>query len=84
MTLADLRERVWVADPAWRFGSNGKLCRAITRVKVQTGWGNRFCRTPAVAASRRGHSWWYYCEEHLYGRRIMNGAVEWHILKDQS
>ena len=32
----------------------------------------------AVAQMRRGRklvSWWFYCREHLYGRRIENGEV---------
>ena len=85
--LDDMRERVWVADPAWIFGGDGKLCRDMTRVRDQAGWGNRYCRAPAVAAFRRGQwriQWWYYCEEHLHGRRIRNGVVQWHILKDGS
>ena len=42
------------------------------------------CPNPAVAALQRRHklarsgfAWWAYCGEHLYGRRIRNGIVEY-------
>ena len=64
-------------DGAWSTATwliSGKKCRAH-RGK---------CPNAAVAAlnrgmrTSRGHrdSWWVYCEEHLYGRRIRNGVVE--------
>ena len=45
-------------------------------------WGAGYhkpaCGRPSVAALRRGFtrpSWWHYCEEHLYGRIIVDGQI---------
>jgi hypothetical protein len=44
------------------------------------------CKQTAVARLWRRHyrgrsglggSWWYYCEEHCYGRLVRNGKVYW-------
>jgi hypothetical protein len=39
------------------------------------------CPNSPVAALNRGYwkhteSWWLYCGDHLYGRRIRNGRIE--------
>jgi hypothetical protein len=63
--------REWVADEGWKIGGDGRTCR-------RTG-----CGKLAVAALKRSHrygilgfQWWYYCESHLYGRKIEDGVVK--------
>ena len=65
------------AGAQWRLGGDGYKCRM------------KRCPNEAVAAlarnhrSRRGFTWWRYCESHLYGRKIQNGAiVERRLVKD--
>jgi hypothetical protein len=57
----------WTPDPNWTVGGHGRNCRFPR------------CGAPAVAALSRKHGqgrqWYYYCPEHLYGRRIINGLV---------
>jgi hypothetical protein len=64
----------WTTDPAV---IAGRGCR------FTGGPRQKVCGKPAVAAlNRRYHragakpSWWCYCGEHLYGRRIRDGVVE--------
>jgi hypothetical protein len=56
----------WVADPEWKVGGDGKKCRM------------KGCKEPSVAALRRKHRGrlWYYCRDHLYGRKIEEGVVK--------
>ena len=66
--MSDL-ERVWVPDDEW-----GLLAPSLTPRRC------RFmrCRRAAVAAMLRGtrrKTWWAYCEDHLYGRKIEGGVV---------
>ncbi len=71
MTLAP---RMWVRDVRWRLGSQ-KRCRWV----VGTPYAR--CQNQAVAELIRGRGgWWAYCGEHLYGRRIANGQVEWEVM----
>lgn len=62
----------WQADPRWKCDPGVRNCR------------QSHCGKPAEAALNRGSTdqpkWWYYCEDHLYGRRIQNGQVEWPVL----
>ncbi|OGT54309.1 MAG: hypothetical protein A3E01_15200 [Gammaproteobacteria bacterium RIFCSPHIGHO2_12_FULL_63_22] len=69
-------------DSDWSLAAEriaGKRCR------YTVGPGNRICGAEPVAALNRGMtrdglgrvpSWWAYCGEHLYGRRIHNGVIE--------
>lgn len=57
--------------PEWRIGGEGKRCRINQ------------CRNSAVAALARrsswakaGFTWWHYCADHLYGRKIENGVIQ--------
>jgi hypothetical protein len=64
---------VWVPDTSWRLVSD-KRCRM------------RGCGADAVAELNRRRynlnrhclvdSWWAYCPDHLYGRRIVDGVVQ--------
>jgi hypothetical protein len=63
--------REWVVDDGWKVGGDGRVCRhgrcpnlAVAALRRR----NRRCRT--------GWNWWHYCELHLYGRRIKDGAVK--------
>lgn len=63
----------WVPDSKWLMGSHStNRCRYIVD-------GHKQCGEPAVASSNRGTSrrprWYDYCAEHLYGRRVIDGAV---------
>lgn len=65
----------WVpdADLVWSVGS-----RSAGRCRYKVG-PDGACAREAVASMNRGRlghdSWWDYCEEHLYGRRIVDGVV---------
>ncbi len=69
----------WRADGEWRVGGDGRTCSM------------RRCHTLAVAQLRRKHrrfvdgfSWWSYCADHLYGRKIEEGIVkEKFLVKDE-
>jgi len=72
--------RAWVIETdRWRVGGDGHNCRRPR------------CENPAAAALRRpdrrvklGFQWWYYCESHLYGRKIEDGILKVEILvKDE-
>jgi hypothetical protein len=63
----------WVRDDSWEMGGDGRTCRM------------KGCKEPAVARLRRSHRnksgfkdvrLWAYCEAHLYGRKIEDGAVK--------
>lgn len=63
----------WRSDPHWKYDPGKRKCRQVK------------CGADAVAALNRGlrvadgtrrDSWWYYCADHLYGRRIMHGKVK--------
>ena len=66
----------WVTDPDW------SMVPALVqdkRCRHGGGFHNKACGRPAVAALKRSRgrrpSWWAYCEEHLYGRRLVDGVV---------
>jgi hypothetical protein len=68
----------------WRVGRPGVEAR---RCRQQAGKGRRACGRPAVAELRRsygsGHTWWAYCEAHLYGRWIENGRLlHWRLVEE--
>jgi hypothetical protein len=62
---------VWIPDESWRLVTTSKNCR------------QKRCYRDAVAELDRGihtsrgvrPSWWAYCEDHMYGRRIHDGRV---------
>lgn len=63
--------REWCVDEGWRIGGDGRQCRM------------KGCQNLAVAALKRRHrrgprgfQWWYYCELHMYGRKIEDGVVK--------
>lgn len=64
--------REWCIDEKWKVGGDGRRCRM------------KGCVNQAVAALKRNHrkayglgfQWWYYCELHLYGRKIEDGCVK--------
>lgn len=71
----------WLPDDAWAVGGDGRTCRML------------HCGKPAVAKLKRSRrtarlgrhwTWWHYCEDHLYGRRIREGVVECHCLRPNS
>jgi len=74
------QDKIWVPDDGWiALGADTTFqCRMID------GPLRRRCPNKAVAQLQRGRrnaSWWAYCQDHLYGRRLKNGVVEWEILK---
>ena len=64
----------WVADGGWRLLSehDDRRCRM------------KKCKNQAIALLQRKHgsgfSWWAYCGEHLYGRKIEDGVVKFRRL----
>ena len=81
-TMIDDTEYEWLpeTDPKWstnREGFAGMKCR------YTVGPGRVQCRAPAVATLMRGRSpgRWAYCEHHLYGRRLVNGVIEYRYFK---
>lgn len=70
-------EEVWLeADKMkWQLGDFcGHKCRWIVN-------GHKACGTPAVARILRSNGWWYYCADHLYGKRISAGRIEEAVLR---
>jgi len=74
--------RVWVEDRNWRLVVGERRCRyvqgrvfrcpnmAVAELKRE--YSKRFvgCTVP-----RRHVSWWAYCTDHMYGRRIEDGKI---------
>ena len=66
--------REWQPDPSWRYGSYYRKSR------------QPHCDNLPVADLQRysfrthRYSWWAYCADHLYGRKIENGQVLHNIL----
>jgi hypothetical protein len=70
-------KRVWVIDKQWTYAPDtNRQCR----------WTGQYvqCGEPAVAFLPRGETKvrFYYCADHLYGRRIHNGQVEVSVLRE--
>lgn len=63
-------KRVWLPEDSthWRIADYPGPCRYL-----ENGKG---CKQPSVAQIKRDKTWWHYCANHLYGRRIRNGAIE--------
>jgi hypothetical protein len=62
------------ADPRWQVGGDGRACR------FTVGPGRATCKRPAVATLNRSSDAnrprrWAYCEQHLFGRHLHDGAV---------
>jgi hypothetical protein len=70
------------AHDGWRPDGEGKRCR------FTVGPNRQSCKRPAVATLDRGHgpmapNRWAYCEQHLYGRHLHDGALwECHLKPD--
>ncbi len=50
----------------------------LRRCRWGAGFGKRSCRRPSVAKMNRGREreqWWHYCEDHLYGRIVVDGVI---------
>lgn len=70
-----IKRRTWVPDEQWIALS----AKTTSRCRMIEGKARTRCPNTAVAQFRRGHrsiSWWAYCADHLYGRRLNNGVVE--------
>lgn len=69
----------WVEAPGWRLATDAEASTRRCRWSVADP-----CRHRVAAALNRGRStragrvdqWWFYCEEHMFGRRIGDGRVE--------
>lgn len=61
----------WKQDPGWKYDPGQRLCRQVKCLSEAVAALNRGIRT----STGRNDSWWYYCADHLYGRRIMDGKV---------
>lgn len=84
----------WVEDKQWRLATQSESenyrCRRRYKAHASTSSGGSTvtCPSKPVAALNRGRnwkgerrdSWWFYCKDHLYGRRIRDGRVENRIL----
>lgn len=61
----------WVRDDSFEMAWLDRTCRQLR------------CGEPAVVALKRRHGtspfgfrWWFYCAEHMYGRKIDDGVVK--------
>ena len=73
--------REWRRDNDWEYApDSGRRCR------YQSGHPLQYCGKPTVAAMWRGRRRirWFYCADHLYGRRIANGRIEWLIIVEEA
>ena len=69
---------VWVKDTGFELlpsTSTWKCRRMLASPR-------RMCPNRAVVALKRSNGWWNYCEEHMYGRRIKNGIIEYLVAND--
>ena len=58
----------WEKDPQWRRFEIERPCRRMT--------GHyQFCRKNSHFAFRRSNGYWFYCEDHMYGRKVVDGVV---------
>lgn len=67
---------VWVPedDPAWTAHDGPRDYRRCRWMMP----GRRACGKPSVATLKRGTTQrWWYCEDHLYGRKWRDGLL-WH------
>ena len=67
---------VWVKDTSWRKLDEPKQCRSIG------GHPKTHCPNKANFGLLRSNGIWAYCEEHMYGRRIRDGIVEYEVRDD--
>lgn len=72
----------WHTIEAW--GVEPRPCR------YTVGPNHATCKKPSVAMLRRRHktihnhfgtAWWHYCEDHLYGRCIVDGVIYHRVLR---
>ena len=76
-----MSEYVWIKAPGWRMLPEGTTRHC--RMREGHPLCARRCTNIAVAELLRGRvhqTWWSYCAEHLYGRRIREGQVEEEVL----
>lgn len=71
----------WAIDAEWVVVDGTNLGCKRCRWMMPT---RRACGVPSVAAFKRPHRsahdhfgwrWWHYCEDHMYGRILHDGAV---------
>jgi len=67
---------VWVTDTSWR-----KLDE-LTQCRFFGGHPKTRCPNNADFGLLRSNGIWAYCEEHMYGRRIRAGLVEYEVQDD--
>lgn len=63
----------WVRDTHWVKLDTPQRCRRID------GHSRTHCPNMAEYALLRSNGPWAYCEEHMYGRRIRDGIVEFEV-----
>jgi hypothetical protein len=71
----------------WRIATDAE--HDARRCRWGAGGGGPGCGRAPVAALNRGwrdrDAWWFYCEEHLYGRWIEDGQVmHWRLVADEA
>lgn len=64
---------VWVKDTQWVKLEAPRSCRRID------GSPRTHCPNMAKFGLMRSNDVWAYCEQHLYGRRIRDGVVEFKV-----
>jgi hypothetical protein len=65
-------EYEWAPDDNWEVTDEARKCRMVRCPNTAVA---RMRRSFTGRRSGRGWRWWHYCADHLYGRKIENGAV---------
>ena len=80
MTIAELRDKVWV----WVTDRDWEVLSLDTTLKCRKTTGKPLggCSKPAVAELKRRNGWWAYCAGHLYGRKVEDGVVKVEVHPD--
>ena len=72
--MEDVEQRVWVEDRSWHLGGDGRTCRMIHCPNEAVAWVYR--RRNNYVYGGWSQTRWYYCANHLYGRRIVDDQIE--------
>lgn len=70
----------WRIAADWRMGGSGRGCRMLRCPNQAVAALCRKRKGTKLAPNLPSFQWWTYCADHLYGRKIEDGAVKERIL----
>jgi hypothetical protein len=79
-------EYVWVSTNELQGGDRWVVLSEPTSIYLCRGGGG--CKNRPVAKLNRSHTtrprWWFYCADHLFGKRIVDGQMQTRVLREVS